>query len=354
MTADELTGAQPFKRLFNQLQDPVVAFELLDREPIIVEGNEAFVDTFIPDTQSVAGEQLNDLIVPADRRDEATAFDRRTESGESNAAVVERLTTDGRRKFVYRGVPCGENCGFAIYTDVTEKLRRERHLDVLQRVLRHNLRNDLNIVLGEADKIRCAAETAEVKQAAASIKTTAQELANLSEEAKIVQGVLDEPTVLNPVQLSAVVDSVAADCRQRFDDGTIRVDCPPEFEVCADDNFRIVVESLIDNAIRHNTAATPTATVSVTTTDDDRVEFSVADNGPGIPETERRVITGDEEITPLTHGSGLGLWMARWIVESYGGDLAIDTPASGGTIVRVYLDSPTDTPSHPSRENGAV
>jgi len=354
MTVDSSTGDQPFKRLFNQLPDPVVAFELSDGEPIIVESNEAFVDTFITDTESVTGQQLNDLIVPADRRDEATAFDRRTESGESNAAVVERLTTDGRRKFVYRGVPCGENHGFAIYTDVTEKLRRKRHVDVLQRVLRHNLRNDLNIVIGEADKIRHAAATADVKQAATSIKETAQNLANLSEEARVVQRVFDEPTMLDPVQLSAVIDGVAADCRQRFDSGVITIDCPSDIAVCADEKLRIVVETLLDNAIRHNTAATPTATVSVSITDADRVECSVADNGPGIPDTERRVITGDEEITPLTHGSGLGLWMTRWIVESYGGDLAIDTPASGGTIIHIYLDPPTNTDSSPGPDNGAV
>lgn len=354
MTVDSSSGDQPFKRLFNQLPDPVVEFELPDGEPIIVESNEAFVDTFMTDTESVAGQQLNDLIVPADRRDEATAFDRRTESGESNAAVVERLTTDGRRKFVYRGVPCGENHGFAIYTDVTEKLRRKRHVDVLQRVLRHNLRNDLNIVIGEADKIRHAAATADVKQAATSIKETAQNLANLSEEARVVQRVFDEPTVLNPVQLSAVIDDVAADCRQRFDSGVITVDCPSDIAVCADEKLRIVVETLLDNAIRHNTAATPTATVSVSMTEADRVECSVADNGPGIPDTERRVITGDEEITPLTHGSGLGLWMTRWIVGSYGGDLAIDTPASGGTIIHIYLDLPTDPDSSPGPENGAV
>ena len=348
MTADGATDDQPFKRLFNQLNDPVVEFELDDGDPLIVETNRAFTETFAPDDDAVTGQRLNDLIVPVDRRDEAAAFDRRTESGESNAAVVERLTADGRRKFVYRGVPCGEDRGFAIYSDVTEKLRRERHLDVLQRVLRHNLRNDLNIVLGLAEEIGRTTETAEVRQAAASIRETAQGLARLSEEAKVVQRVLGEPTTLEPTPLAVAVETVVADCRQRFDDATVTVDCPPEIEVCADDNLRIVVETLVDNAIRHNTASTPTATVSAMPTDDGRVELRVVDNGPGIPETERRVVTGDAEITPLTHGSGLGLWLVRWVVAGYGGELAIDTPASGGTVVRLYLDaadtSSADTP----------
>ena len=344
MTVDRSTDEQPFKRLFNQLEDPVVEFELTDGDPVIVETNRAFTEAFAPDDTSVTGQRLNDLIVPVDRRDEATAFDRRTESGESNAAVVERLTTDGRRKFVYRGVPCGETRGFAIYTDVTEKLRRERHLDILQRVLRHNLRNDLNVVLGQADEISRLAESEEIRQAAGSIIETAQGLTRLSEEAKVIQRVLGESTAIEATQLSKLVAAVVEDCRHRFGDARITVDCPADHTVRADDNLRIVIETLVDNAIRHNTASTPTVTVSATPTDNDRVELSVADNGPGIPETERRVITGDEDITQLTHGSGLGLWLVRWIIEGYGGDLAIDTPASGGTVVRLYLDRPAGTP----------
>ena len=343
MTIDDSTTDQPFKRLFKKLEDPVVEFELSDGDPIIVEINQAFADTFAPGDTSVTGQRLNDLIVPENRREEAQRFDRRTDSGAANAAVVERLTTDGRRKFVYRGVPCGENHGFAIYTDVTEKLRRERHLDILQRVLRHNLRNDLNIVLGWAEEISRIADTEEVRRLADSITDTAQGLARLSEEAKLIQRVLNESTSIDTVQLSAVLTDVAADCRGRFPDGTITVECSAEREVLADDNLRIVVERLVDNAIRHNHRDSPTVRVSATTDDDGRVELSIADDGPGIPETERRVVTGDEDITPLTHGSGLGLWLVRWIIDGYGGDLAIDTPASGGTVVRIYLDTPADT-----------
>lgn len=343
MTIDNSNTDQPFKRLFNQLNHPVVEFELRDGDPIIAEINQTFADTFAPDNTSVTGQRLNDLIVPENRREEAQGFDRQIDSGASNAAVVERLTTDGRRKFVYEGVPCGKNHGFAIYTDVTEKLRRERHLDILQRVLRHNLRNDLNIVLGWAEEISCIADTEEVRRLAESITETAQRLARLSEEAKTIQRVLNESTNIDTIQLSAVITDVAADCRRQFPDGTITVKCSDEREVLADEYLRIVVEQLVDNAIRHNHKASPTVRVSATTSDYGRVELRIADDGPGIPETERGVVTGDEDITPLTHGSGLGLWLVRWIIDGYGGDLAIDTPASGGTVVRIYLDVPADT-----------
>jgi PAS domain S-box-containing protein len=335
--ADSATAEQPFKRLFEQLEDPVVEFRLADGEPIIVEVNNAFLDTFAPETDSLTGDSLNDLIVPPEKQQEAEAFDRRTESGESNAAVVERLTDDGLRRFVYRSVPCEGECAFAIYTDVTEKLRRQQHLDVLQRVLRHNLRNDLSVVLGLADEIRSTAETEHVRESAASIKETAARLARLSEEAKLVQQVLGETLVIEPTSIDTAVSRVVADCRERFPDAEITTDYPPELRVNADENVETVVETLVDNAVRHNTADKPEVTVEVTRTGDDHAELVVADNGPGIPETERRVVTGDAEITPLNHGSGLGLWLVKWITDGYGADLAIETPPSGGTVVRIGL-----------------
>ncbi|MFC7042669.1 PAS domain-containing protein [Halonotius sp. GCM10025705] len=154
MTAYPRTdGTNRFERLFNELNEAVVEFKLVDGDPVIVQANGTFADTFGHGTESLSGVSLNDLIVPTDRREEAKQFDQQTAAGESNAAVVERVTANGRRQFVYRSVPIREGHGFAIYTDVTAELRRERHLDVLQRVLRHNLRNDVNVIAGQAEKI---------------------------------------------------------------------------------------------------------------------------------------------------------------------------------------------------------
>jgi len=142
-----------FRHLFQELEDAVVKFELVESDPVIIDANDAFDDVFGHNGETVIGEPLNELIVPAAKREEAAQFDQQTEEGQSNAAIVERMTDEGERKFVYRGVPYKQNYGFAIYSDITDDLQRERHLDVLHRVLRHNLRNDLNVVLGMATKI---------------------------------------------------------------------------------------------------------------------------------------------------------------------------------------------------------
>ena len=327
-----------FERLFNELNEAVVEFELIDGDPVIVQANETFADTFGRDTDSLDGVSLNDLIVPTDRRQEAKQFDQQTAAGETNAAVVERVTADGRRQFVYRSVPITEGHAFAVYTDVTAELRRERHLDVLQRVLRHNLRNDVNVIVGKAEEISTLADNEEVQAAARTIRETANGLARLSEEAKTVQRVLGESPTLEPTDITAVIDRVVTACSKEFPAATITTDCPTALLVAADASLRILVESLVDNAIRHNTATTPAVTVTARVVDDATAELSIADNGPGIPATEREVVTGEQDITPLHHGSGLGLWLVRWITDRYGGELTIETPDNGGTTVRIAFD----------------
>ncbi|ATW89703.1 PAS domain S-box-containing protein [Halohasta litchfieldiae] len=325
-----------FRHLFEELEDAVVKFELVDGEPIIVHPNSAFVDVFGYDSETVIGEPLNELIVPATRREEAAQFDQRTQDGESNAAIVKRMTDEGERKFVYRGIPYKDRYGFAIYSDITDELQRERHLEVLHRVLRHNLRNDLTVVLGMATDIIESTDEEHTRRAAQKIKQKASDLSQLSDEANTIEKVLGETVTVGPVELKPLVNDVIADCNARFESASITTEVPAGLCVSANDKLQIVVRSLLDNAIRHNDTSNPQATVTATELDS-TVELEVVDNGPGIPKAEQRLITGDQEITPLNHGSGLGLWLVKWIVDAYGGHLDIETSKSDGSIVRIRL-----------------
>jgi signal transduction histidine kinase len=64
------------------------------------------------------------------------------------------------------------------------------------------------------------------------------------------------------------------------------------------------LEELIVNAVKHS-GEDPTVTVSIDA-GQDTIELYVIDDGPGLPEQERKNFRGDTE-KPLIHGSGLGL-----------------------------------------------
>jgi signal transduction histidine kinase len=64
--------------------------------------------------------------------------------------------------------------------------------------------------------------------------------------------------------------------------------------------------------------------------DEGIVLVQVADDGPGLPEMERRVLAEGSE-RPLSHMEGIGLWLVNWTVTSSGGSLAVDTGGTEGT-----------------------
>jgi len=334
-----------FEALFEQLNDPVVEFRLEDGEPIIVNANEAFYDVFCM-VDSVRGLPLNELIVPEAQRAEAKHFDQRTAEGRPNREVIERMTPNGTRKFLYRGVPVSDDRGFAIYSDITDKLRQERQLDVLQRVIRHNLRNDVNVITGNAERALEAAEDEEVREALKTVKQTAEGLSQLCEEAQTIRHVIDESPSLEPTTLKPVIDTVTDECLQRFQQAVITVDCPPELTVRADSRLETLLDCLVDNAIRHNTASLPKVTIEAREADE-MIELTMTDNGPGIPTIEQELITSSERSSPLSHGSGLGLWLVKYLTESYGGQITIDTPDHGGTVVTIRFVQTPDEQQHP-------
>ena len=67
------------------------------------------------------------------------------------------------------------------------------------------------------------------------------------------------------------------------------------------------------------------------------VEISVADNGPGIPESLRHLIFQPFVSYGKKGGTGLGLALARKIMRDYGGDICLDSADEGGTSFRLVL-----------------
>lgn len=250
------------------------------------------------------------------------------EAGDQRIAI----RTDGtRRVFSVTPTPLTDGRGdlvghTLVWQDVTETIRREQRLEVLNRVLRHNLRNDLGVVSGFVDFARENIDYEEVEGMLRRAADTADELVAHSEAAREIEHVLGEKPDPVPVDVRAVVSDVVEEAREAVPAATVDLE-GPSLTVTADrTTLRAVCRALVDNAVRH-TGPDPNVTVSV---DPDDVAIRVSDDGPGIPEHELAVIESGDE-TQLEHGSGLGLWLARWGTQRLGGDLSFETGEEGTT-----------------------
>ncbi|MFC7137870.1 sensor histidine kinase [Halobaculum litoreum] len=235
-----------------------------------------------------------------------------------------------------------------MYTDITERRERERYLQILNRVLRHNLRNDLNVVLGLGERIRAAVDDPDLRDAADTLATKAQKATTLSEKAKRIEQVLGarggDTEVLD---LEWHLRRVADEQRARFPEARVTVDCPGSIpvEVNQDVDVARALTELAENALEHAVEPTPSLHVRVDPPTDpgEPTAIRFVDDGPGIPDTEWAVITGDQEISQLSHASGLGLWLTRWLVDAHDGRLSLERSGDSGSTV--VLELPTAPPS---------
>ena len=224
----------------------------------------------------------------------------------------------------------------AIVRDVRDRRRRERRIRVVSRLLRHNLRNDMNVVLGHLEPLRAAAPPS-ARDHADRIRTVVDDLLDLSGEVQIAQDTLEDPTV-TVLNARALLSEAAADARAANPDRepSVTVDAPAELAVRADQLLEVALRHLLDNAVEHADHDEPTVTASARRVED-AVAFTVADDGPGIPPVDRRVVTGDQEITAVEHVDGFGLWVVAWVTDTLDGTVTFRDNQPRGTVVELTV-----------------
>jgi PAS domain S-box-containing protein len=219
--------------------------------------------------------------------------------------------------------------------DVTERKQRQEQLAVLDRVLRHNLRNDMNVIRGHAETIQAKASE-EIAASAGKIVDKGEELLELAEKERHITTLLREEPTLTEITLYDSLQTIVSKVRSDYPDATIAVDCSEDVTVQATTQLDQAIKELLTNAIDHNDSPSPEASVTVTRTDES-VQVAIADTGPGIPEMERNVLANELEQTPLYHGSGLGLWLVNLVIARSGGTISVDENSPAGNIVRIEL-----------------
>jgi len=227
----------------------------------------------------------------------------------------------------------------AIEQDITEKMLTTQTLDVLNRVLRHNLRNSLNVIDGHAELLADEEMDPEARQVSiGAIRDQARAMQKIGEKTADIREIWD-PTADHQTWDRFDIETLVDAYRSRYPDVAItaRIDGEPAIHVRNANLFEQALDEAVENAIKHVDQSPPDVTITVRRDPDaNQVCVSVADSGSGIPETERHVIESGEE-TPLNHSLGVGFWLMEWVTTTLGGELTIADNEPRGSVVTFRL-----------------
>jgi signal transduction histidine kinase len=212
-----------------------------------------------------------------------------------------------------------------VFRDVTVRQRREREvearntrLEEFSSVVSHDLRNPLNVAQGRLELARETADTENLATAARALDrmdALVEDLLTLAREGRSV-------SETEPVSLPAVVRQ----CWGTVVTDAARLVVESERTIRADrSRLRELLENLLRNAVSH---AGPDVTVTVGDLADGS-GFYVADDGPGIPESERERAF-ESGYTTADDGTGLGLAIVREIAQAHGWTVSLTESEAGG------------------------
>ncbi|ESP89706.1 ATP-binding protein [Candidatus Halobonum tyrrellensis] len=264
-----------------------------------------------------------------------------------DTAVDRELTTEsGRRWFEVTHSPMTERKGdrtgnIYIFRDVTARRSNQQRRNVLVRLLRHNLRNKVDVIRAHAELL------ADQPERGTRIANSAGELATMSETVTEMDHLLSQEQIdRERIEVGELVRKVGEQIAEEFG-GTVTVDAEPVTLYTSREAVQTVVAELVSNGMKHAEMDEPPVRISVRASAEHAV-VTIEDAGPGIPEQEYAVL-GSVEQSQLRHGRGLGIWMVQWIVTRLGGTLSFDADSSG-TVVTVRLprgDGERDARSSP-------
>lgn len=227
-----------------------------------------------------------------------------------------------------------------ILRDITERERHQQRLEVMNRILRHDLRNQMNILLAHVEELKTNPEAVQSK--ADALLEKGQEIIALSDRARELELTLsDTDNNIEPLEVTEIIRTHVSELTQDYPHATVTIDAPSTLTVTASPLLDTAIDNLLNNAIEHNDSPNPEIhlTIEEPTTPSDDARIQISDNGPGIPEQEQTVIERGRE-TPLDHSSGLGLWIVHWIITESGGEITFEENYPKGTIVTIRLPVP--------------
>ena len=214
---------------------------------------------------------------------------------------------------------------------------QRNNLKVLNQMVRHDIRNNLHIVVSYAKMLTDDVENGGEEYLRKVIDAGSEAIDITQTAGDVTKAMLRSEADLTSRNLRSVLEAQISQVRENHDQAIISTaETLPDVDVIADEMLESVFRNLLTNAITHNDKELPAVTVS-TQVDTEVVRVRIADNGPGIPAAQKEQIFCEGEKGLDSDGTGIGLYLVETLVDRYDGAVWVEDNDPNGSVFTVEM-----------------
>ena len=233
--------------------------------------------------------------------------------------------------------------------DITDEINNEKMRSEFISNVSHELKTPMVMLSGYSEALLddIVTDPKEVKEMIAIIKDESDRMNKLVNELLIIARMDSDEVQYNIEEqdlkplINKLIHRYEFDLKDKATRLIVETDDEPFVFPFDADKLNQVLTNIIDNAIRY-TKDEDTITISLNKSQDDTVEISIEDTGTGIKEENLqhifdRFYKEDEARTRGKHGTGLGLYIVKNIIEKHGGSISVESEYGEGSKFIIKL-----------------
>lgn len=221
-----------------------------------------------------------------------------------------------------------------------EKEGKLNELENINQILRHDVRNDINIISMYAQELKdkkygITKEFDETKLLEKIIEKSSHinELTILSRD---IADIIDEGIEIKRIEIKNSIENCVSEIKNEHPSTEFEIEEIPDVYVKSNKFLNQLFKAIIKNGIHHNDKQTPKINISGSIDKKNNILINIKDNGPGIPEYIKKEMNQFNKNKDV-YNIGLGLYFVNKIIKKYNGDIDIKNNTPEGTIFTVKL-----------------
>lgn len=218
---------------------------------------------------------------------------------------------------------------------------RQDLLMYLNATLRHEILNTATVIISNSDVVLSEYEDDEmITDYMGTIKSRTRDMEAVIEDVQLLLRASRNSFQVEPIDVTELLATEIDRLQETNEAVSVKSSLPEQAVVRANRPLRRAFANLLLNAVEHNDSDPPVVKITLRC-ESDTVIITIADNGPGISESQQDVLFDTEIRRDSNHG--LGLALTETILENYDGTIELTDTGPDGTVFTLTLPRVTET-----------